>query len=113
MTNRRRLPNRHPNESMDFEFRGHTFTLTFSHYVGGEEDGRVAEFFARGAKIGSEMETMLNDYSSGSSISLQYAVPLGVLKRASNREPSGRASSVFGKILDILIAEERQRAETE
>src|SRR5215831_498839 len=96
--NRRTLPQRRYAETSDCRFQGKVFQVT----AGFHDDGRLAEVFINGAKVGSDRDGETRDGAVITSIGLQYGVPLDVLVGAITRNPDGRPSSAIGAVLEHL-----------
>ncbi len=99
---RNALPNRRAHDVIEFWFHGNDYTLGV-----GYTNGAVAEVFLDCRKITSEAACIARDAAVVLSIALQYGAPLDVLRKAITREEDGEASSVTGKVLDILMGEGR------
>lgn len=63
-----RLPDRRPCETLDLEFGGNRYSVA----IGYHPDGRSAEVFGAGAKIGSNMDGLLDDTAVLISLLLQF-----------------------------------------
>jgi hypothetical protein len=98
---RERLADRREHELLDFEHGGF-------QYIGGIgrfEDGRLAEIFLNGSKIGTAVETTARDAAVVASLALQYGTPVDVIRRALTRNGDGSASGALGTLLDLLASE--------
>ena len=84
-TNRRRLPNRRPNETHEIEVDGQYFTVTV---VGLFPDGTIGEVFIAGPKVGSGMDAALQDAAILASLALQYGTPPAALATSMSRQPT-------------------------
>ena len=67
-TARRRLPNRRRNTTHDLELDGRRSSVCVGYF----EDGTPGETFISGPKIGSEMDSVLQDSAILASLALQY-----------------------------------------
>ncbi len=96
---REQLPSRRPNETIDLEINGTLYAVTVGYYP----DGRVAEVFTHGAKVGSTMDAILDDACILFSLLLQYGVEPAALVPSMGwlgdyREPS----SIIGALAALL-----------
>jgi ribonucleoside-diphosphate reductase alpha chain len=98
MTMRRRLPNRHENETFSFLWLNMRFTATTSRF----SDGAVAEIFLTNGKIDSHADVMARDAAVAASPALQRGTPLETLRRALLRDPHSVASGPLGAALDLV-----------
>jgi ribonucleoside-diphosphate reductase alpha chain len=98
MSARRRLSNRHANESISFMWLGLQFTATIARFP----DGAVAELFISNGKIDSHADVMARDAAVAASLALQFGCPLEVLQRALLRDPRGVAASALGTAIDRI-----------
>ena len=94
MSERKRRPNRRQLQVYEFEHGG-------IHYVAhvGED-----EFFLRGGKVGSAIETAARDLAITASLALQYGTPIAALKHALTKSEDGRGAGPLGKLLDLIEA---------
>jgi hypothetical protein len=104
MSERRRLENRRPSETFNFEVGNLRYTATVSRF----SDGRVAEVFLSNTKPSSQSDVNARDAAVAASLAFQFGCPLDVLRRALLRDPRGKASSPLGCTLDIIAGEEKQ-----
>jgi hypothetical protein len=95
---RERLPNRRASRQVTFECNNLRYTATVSYF----DDGRLAEIFLSNSKAGSHSDSAARDSAVVCSISLQYGVPLDVIRKALMRDSQGRASSPLGVALDLI-----------
>ncbi|MBL8028430.1 MAG: vitamin B12-dependent ribonucleotide reductase [Fibrobacteres bacterium] len=103
---RRRLPNERPSITHKFSIAGHEGYITVGMY----EDNTPGEIFIRMAKEGSVVSGLVDAFATGTSIMLQYGVPLEVLvnKFSHTRfEPSGYTNNpkipIAKSILDYIF----------
>jgi len=75
---RQRLPDRRAHELYRFECSGQIYTGG----VGRFDDGRVAEVFISGPKIGSAAEANAQDAAIVTSLALQFGCPLETIRHA-------------------------------
>ena len=101
MTDRSRLPNRRPNSTTSLEFDGTAFSVT----IGYSPDGRPAEVFCHGPKVGSAIMLMLDDAAVGLSLLLQHGVDPVDLAGSMGRVGAGEPASIIGALVDLLAAE--------
>ena len=98
---RQHLPNRRPNESIAVEFEGARYTVTIGYRI----DGKPAEVFCHGARIGSGMDRLLDDACVTLSLLLQYGVDPAVLAHSMGRLHNGdAAASIIGAMVNIMAA---------
>jgi hypothetical protein len=98
---RQRLANRRPHWLFRFESGGQTYTGGIGRF----DDGRIAEIFINGAKVGSAAEANAQDAAIVASIALQYGCPLETIRHALAR-PGGAAGP-----LATLLDEVERRSE--
>ena len=106
---RRKLPNRRPNVSIEFETEGRAYTVT----VGLDPStAQPREIFISDAKAGSGMDATLNDASILASLALQFGRTPQELAAAMSRlgalhQPleGAQPASPLGAALDILCRE--------
>ena len=106
---RRKLPNRRPNVSLEFETEGRAYTVT----VGFDPStAQPREIFISDAKAGSGMDATLNDASILASLALQFGRTPQELATAMSRlgalhQPleAAQPASPLGAALDILCRE--------
>lgn len=109
---RRSLPDRRSCETREVDVGGRPYTVTVGLY----EDGTVGEVFIGGAKVGSEMDAVLQDSGILASIALQHGTPPEVLARSMSRrptsewEPATEPASPVGAAMDLLAAWGREAA---
>ena len=76
-------------------------------------DGRVLEcFFRGGGRVGSEVDSALDDSAILVSLGLQHGCPLSVIVAGVGRDPAGKATSMIGAAIDALakiVSEEKLR----
>ena len=103
---RERWPNRRPAETFDLEVGGKTYAVCVVFY----SDGRPAEIFIAGPKIGSAMDAILSDAAILASLALQHGAPPADLAKTMSRipiDPWGTArlpASPVGAAMDLLAA---------
>jgi hypothetical protein len=100
MTARERLPNRRGHELLDFEHAGFRFTAG----VGRFPDGRLAEIFLNGAKIGTPIDVNARDAAIVASLALQHGAAPDELRRALTRNGDGSAGGPLAVLLDKIEA---------
>jgi hypothetical protein len=96
---RQRLRNRRPHWLYRFECDGQIYTGGIGRF----EDGRIAEVFINGAKVGSAAEANAQDAAIVASLALQHGCPLETIRHALVR--SGGAT---GPLATLLNEVERQ-----
>jgi hypothetical protein len=95
---RHQLPNRRPNESFSFFWRGMSFTATIGRFP----NGRLAEIFLTNGKVNTDSDTAARDSAVTASIALQFGCDLETLRGALLRDSSGNASGPLGCALDLV-----------
>ena len=95
---RERLPNRRPCETAEFLFEGVGWTATRSRY----RDGRLAEIFLIGPKIGPGQRIAAHDAAIVASMALQHGVSADKLRSAMLRSPTGAPAGVVAHALDLV-----------
>lgn len=98
-----RLPGRRPAETAEIVFDGRRFTVTVGFYP----DGRPGEVFADGARIGSDLDALLDDACVALSLLLQHGVDPVRLAGSMGRLGDRRPSSLIGAVVDRLAGEVR------
>ena len=98
MTERRRLPNRRPCESLTFEVGG----LRFSASVGRFADGRIGELFLNNHKSGNQSDTNARDAAIVLSFALQHGADINEIRKALCRDSTGRPLGPIGAALDLI-----------
>ncbi len=105
---RERLPDRRPNQTRVIRWAGSDDQPTeFSVTVGYFLDGRAGEVFANGQKVGSAMQSLLEDACVAVSIALQHGVNPEDLAHSMGRTPISkietRPASIIGAIAEVLM----------
>jgi hypothetical protein len=95
---REALPNRRQNETYDFAAHGNLFTGSIARFA----DGRIAEIFLHGEKVGSTGSLAARDAAVAASLALQFGCPVDVLRHALTRLSDGSAAGPLGELLDIV-----------
>jgi hypothetical protein len=96
MTARERLPDRRGHELFDFEHGGFRFTAGIGRF----EDGRLAEVFLNGAKVGTPIDVNASDAAIVASLALQHGARPDELRRALTRNGDGSAGGPLAAALD-------------
>jgi hypothetical protein len=104
MSERRRLKNRRPSISFNFETNGLRYTCTASFFA----DGRLGEVFLSNTRPSSQSDVNARDAGVAASLVLQFGCPLDVLRKALLRDPRGKASSPLGEALDVISGDEEE-----
>jgi hypothetical protein len=91
---RQRLPNRRSHWLYRFECDGQIYTGGIGRFV----DGRIAEIFINGSKVGTAAETNAQDAALVASLALQHGCPIETIRHALAR--SGGAAGPLAKLLD-------------
>jgi hypothetical protein len=74
----------------------------FAVTIGFYPDGAPGEVFISGAKAGSDVDAAIRDNAILISLGLQHGVPLKVMQGAMTRERNGEASTVAGRVVDMV-----------
>src|SRR5450631_4885861 len=90
---RQRLPNRRSHWLYRFESGGQMYTGGIGRF----DDGRIAEIFINGAKVGSAAEANAQDAAIVASLALQHGCPLENIHHALVR---GGGSGPLAALLD-------------
>ncbi len=105
MSMRERLPDRRFAET--FMLRWGRFNTEFAITIGYYPSRRIpAEVFISGAKAGSDVDASTRDNAVLISLALQHGVPLATMQAAVTREQDGTPSTIAGKVIDMLAANE-------
>lgn len=99
---REQLPNRRPNETLEFDRDGIRITLT----VGYKPDGAVGEIFLNADRSDSMLDVLMSDAAIIASLALQYGVSLRQIAHSIKRDKFGIASSPIGAALDRVSSPE-------
>src|ERR1035438_1821364 len=91
---RQRLQNRRPHWLYRFECDGQIYTGGIGRF----DDGRIAEIFINGAKVGSTAEANAQDAAIVASLALQHGCPLETLRHALIR--TGGSGGPLATLLD-------------
>ncbi len=99
---RERLPTRRPNQTTDMVYDGTRYAVTVGFHPG---TGEAREIFTHGARVGSNMDAILDDACILLSLLLQHRVDPAALARSMGRlGKGGQAASVIGALADLLAA---------
>ncbi len=97
---RARLPNRRPNETVQLMFNDTAYAVTVGYYA---NTGCIGEVFTHGAKVGSNMDAILDDACVALSMLLQHGTEPGSLASSMGRHGGGQApASIIGALADLL-----------
>jgi hypothetical protein len=91
---RDRLPNRRLHWLYRFECDGQSYTGGIGRF----DDGRIAEIFINGAKVGSAAEANAQDAAIVASLALQHGCPIETIRHALAR--SGGATGPLATLLN-------------
>ncbi len=75
---RQRLQDRRPHWLYRFECDGQSYTGG----IGWFDDGRIAEIFINGSKVGTAVETNAQDAAIVASLALQHGCPIDTIRHA-------------------------------
>jgi hypothetical protein len=95
---RERLPDRRPHELRDFVHGGFRFTAGIGRFP----DGRLAEVFLNGAKVGTPIDVNARDAAIVASLALQHGARPDELRRALTRNADGSAGGPLAAVLDLI-----------
>jgi hypothetical protein len=96
---RQRLQNRRPHWLYRFECDGQIYTGGIGRF----DDGRIAEIFINGAKVGSAAEASAQDAAIVASLALQHGCPLETIRHALIR--TGGSGGPLAALLDEVERE--------
>jgi len=96
---RERLPNRRPQITDQVVWNDTAIHVS----AGLSDDGRILEAFLRGARIGSELDHLLDDFAVVLSRALQHGDRLSDIARGIGRLPCGGPASIIGAVIDRLV----------
>jgi hypothetical protein len=99
---RQRLRDRRPHWLYRFECDGQTYTGGIGRF----DDGRIAEIFINGSRVGTAAETNAQDAAIVASLALQHGCPIETIRHGLAR--SGASAGPFAKLLNEV---DRQPAE--
>jgi hypothetical protein len=91
---RQRLTNRRQHWLYRFECDGQSYTGGIGRF----DDGRIAEIFINGSKVGTAAETNAQDAAIVASLALQHGCPIQTIRHALVR--SGGSASPLVALLD-------------
>lgn len=100
MTLRRALPHRRLNSTIEIKHAGQnaSYKATFGYFANGE----VGEVFISAPKIGSLAEGIARDFAILLSLSLQYRIPLDIIRSALTRNADGTPQTIAGEVVDRI-----------
>jgi hypothetical protein len=99
MPDRKRLPNRRPHLSFEFEHG-----IKYTAGVGAAGDGEpIMEIFLNAGKADSDLDIAARDAAIAASIALQYGASLDTLFHSMTRNPDGSASGPLGHAIEMII----------
>jgi hypothetical protein len=96
------LPMRRECDTFPVQFETLHGTISMLASVGFFPDGRPAEVFVSGNKVGSAVESLARDAAIVLSIALQHGTPLDTIKNAITRNPDSAPSTMFGALVDRM-----------
>jgi hypothetical protein len=103
MTARRRLSDRRPSETFDFECNNLRYGCTISRF----EDGGIGEVFLNNHKFGNQSDTNARDAAIVFSFAIQHGADADAIRRALCRKGQGRPLGSLGAALDILVEDKK------
>ena len=95
---RKTLPNRRATIGYQYNHDGQNYMAHVSHY----DDGRPAEIFVTGAKVGTGVDNAAREASIATSFALQHGVDVAKLRLAFPRDMEGKPLGAVGAALDML-----------
>lgn len=104
---RERLPDRRAHEVVEFNHAGFRYLAGIGRFA----DGRIAEVFLTGPKIGTALAAAAQDASIVVSLALQHGAPPDTLRHALTRNADGSPASAIGAALDLLAADANREAD--
>jgi len=103
---RRRLPDRRPSIIAELLHDGRVYAVSLGF---DPADAWLGEVFAHGAKVGSNMDGILDDACIALSLLLQHGVEPAALATTMGRLGDGKTpASIIGALADLLTAEALQ-----
>jgi ribonucleoside-diphosphate reductase alpha chain len=90
---RNRLKDRRPHWLYRFECDGQSYTGGIGRF----EDGRIAEIFINGSKVGTAAETNAQDAAIVASLALQHGCPVDIIRHA-----LARSAGSWGPLATLL-----------
>jgi hypothetical protein len=96
---RTRLMDRRPHWLYRFECDGQSYTGGIGRF----EDGRIAEIFINGSKVGTAAETNAQDAAIVASLALQHGCPIETIRHA-----LARSGTAVGPLATLLNEVARQ-----
>jgi hypothetical protein len=98
VSQRDRLPNRRPAETIEFERDNLNYQMTVGLYP----SGRPGEIFLNSEHSNSLLDALAHDAAILASLALQFGCPLDVITHALKRDAQGTASSPIGQAMDLI-----------
>jgi hypothetical protein len=95
---RQRLPNRRPNQTIEFSRDGINYRMT----IGFVESGKVGEVFINADRANSMLDAFVSDAAILTSLCLQCGIGLEEIRHALRRDVHGVAASPIGVALDRI-----------
>ena len=100
---RQRLPNRRPNRTTELIYDGAPYAVAIGFHP---TTGKAREVFCHGAKVGSNMDGILDDACILLSLLLQHGADPASLAATMGRLGEGQQrASIIGAIADVLARE--------
>lgn len=101
--NRRRLPNRRPSVTAELIHDGRAYAVSLGF---DPADAWLGEVFAHGAKVGSNMDGILDDACIALSLLQQHGVDAAILANSMGRLGDGATpASIIGAVADLMARE--------
>ena len=97
---RSKLPNRRNSEIITFEIAGVEYRAQVSRFA----DGRIAELFLDGPKIGSSAQIAAHDAAVCASLALQCGITAGDLQHSLTKLANGKPAGPVGIALSMAEA---------
>lgn len=102
------LPTRRPNATVMVRWRQHDLAVT----VGFDAAGLPREVFAHGARVGSDMQALLDDACTGLSVAMQQGASAWLMGKSMGSAPvmhdadgAHEPVSLFGVVMGLLRSE--------
>ena len=103
---RQRLPERRPNQTVDLIHGNMSFAITFGY---DPDTGEPREVFTHGAKVGSNMDAILDDACVLLSLVLQHGVKSSSLSKSMGYYgDSNEPCSIIGRLVNLLAEQEQE-----
>jgi len=95
---RQKPPDRRKSESVEFDFGGRGYVVTFSRYF----DGKIMEAFLSPLKRGSEIDVNANDAATLFSIAIQNDSSFDEIEAAMTKHADGAPAGIVGAMIQAI-----------